>query len=33
MDLMGLFETILYAAIALIAGFLLAQYIKDKLQK
>lgn len=33
MNFMGLFETVLYAVIALVAGFLLAKYIKDKMQK
>ncbi len=33
MNFMGLFETVLYAVIALVAGFLLAKYIKDKMRK
>lgn len=33
MNFMGLFETVLYAVIALVAGFLVARYIKDKLRK
>jgi len=33
MNFMGLFEMVLYAVIALVTGFLLAQYIKEKMRK